>query len=128
MKPNADNSEMKSQTIAARFILDRRWQAGAIAILLLFLLWICLSSERHTTLTYDEADHYKYGLQILSLNSDRFDDSKMPFSALNALPGKAAEYLPQGQLRTYLAKITTLNNAIKPVFDFGEPVFHGALT
>jgi hypothetical protein len=107
VKPNADYSEMKSQSIAARFILDRRWQAGAIAILLLFLLWICLSSARHTTLTYDEADHYKYGLQILSLNSDRFDDSKMPFSALNALPGKAAEYLPQGQLRTYLAKITT---------------------
>ncbi len=43
---------------------------------------------RHKQLTYDEGNHYRYGQNILNLDSNRFDDSKMPFSALNALPHK----------------------------------------
>ncbi len=42
----------------------------------------------HKQLTYDEGNHYRYGQNILNLDSTRFDDSKMPFSALNALPSK----------------------------------------
>lgn len=41
--------------------------------------------------TYDEPDHLRYGRQIYSLNSDRFDDSKMPMSVLNAIPSKIIE-------------------------------------
>jgi hypothetical protein len=62
---------------------------AAGSLLVLFLL-ISFLSVRRLTLTYDEVDHYRYGFQILSLNSNRFDDSKMPFSALNALPAKVA--------------------------------------
>lgn len=45
------------------------------------------------SLTYDEPDHYRYGAQILALDATRFDDSKMPFSALNALAVDIARYL-----------------------------------
>lgn len=44
-------------------------------------------------LTVDEGAHMRYGLQILSGDSSRFDDSKMPVTALNALPTKVAEIL-----------------------------------
>lgn len=47
----------------------------------------------HKSLTYDEPQHFRYGEQILDLNSDRFDDSKMPISVLNVLPSRLAERL-----------------------------------
>jgi len=47
---------------------------------------IAALSTRTQSLTYDESSHLRYGMQILDRNSDRFDDSKMPVSALNALP------------------------------------------
>lgn len=40
----------------------------------------------HLSLTYDEPQHFKYGALIYNLNSDRFDDSKMPVSVLNVIP------------------------------------------
>ncbi len=46
--------------------------------------------------TYDEVDHIDYGLRILHFHPDRsrsVDDSKMPVSALNAIPTVAAEIL-----------------------------------
>jgi uncharacterized protein (TIGR03437 family) len=46
--------------------------------------------------TYDEPDYISYGLAILHGKPDRFRallDSKMPVSALNALPLVAADYL-----------------------------------
>jgi uncharacterized protein (TIGR03437 family) len=46
--------------------------------------------------TYDEPDYVSYGLAILHGKPDRFRallDSKMPVSALNALPLVAADYL-----------------------------------
>ncbi len=66
--------------------------------ILIILLFICIIginilSIRHKSLTYDEKRHYKYGYQILKLNSDRFEDSKMPFSAFNAIPRVIAEEL-----------------------------------
>jgi hypothetical protein len=54
------------------------------------------------SVTADEPDHYKYGTRILSLNSTRFDDSKMPITALNVLPAKLASKLPAGSIRTFL--------------------------
>jgi len=82
----------------------------AFGLIFLFIM-TSLLSVRHKSLTADEAKHYLYGQNILNLNSDRLgdgtavvDDSKMPFSALNALPAKIAESLPDGWLKTLLEK------------------------
>jgi len=70
------------------------WRLRAlIAILLTLHAAVALLSTRSQSLTYDEYGHYLYGEQILSLDSDRFDNSKMPFSALNALPVRLARAL-----------------------------------
>src|SRR6185503_3740802 len=53
--------------------------------------------------TYDEPGHLRYGRQLLHGVARRFDDSKMPVSALNALPGAVAAALPPGPLRSALA-------------------------
>ena len=55
-------------------------------LLLGIFFTIGLLSMRHKTLTVDEDGHWRYGAQILALSSDRFDDSKMPATALNAVP------------------------------------------
>jgi phage-related holin len=47
----------------------------------------------HLSLTYDEPQHFRYGEQIYNLNSDRFDDSKMPVSVINVIPSKVAAAL-----------------------------------
>jgi len=58
------------------------WTAAAGLLLAHFVL--AAASTRGQSLTYDEPNHLRYGEQILAGNSDRFDDSKMPFSVLNA--------------------------------------------
>jgi hypothetical protein len=72
-------------------------------LILVFLLTGFLS-VRKLSLTADEAKHYRYGVQILAGDATRFDDSKMPVSALNALPARLAEFLPDGTLKTWLGK------------------------
>ena len=55
------------------------------------------------TLTTDEPYHYRYGWQILNLDALRGPEttSKMPFSALNALPRKVASWtLAPGPVRS----------------------------
>jgi len=73
---------------------------------------LSLFSARHKSITIDEAKHYDYGLRILTLNSDRLnsggtivDDSKMPFTAINALPAKLSPFLPDGWLKRFSATI-----------------------
>jgi hypothetical protein len=79
-----------------------------LAALLLAVFFVhSLLSVVHKTTTYDEPDHYRYGEQILQGNSNRFDDSKMPVSALNAAPAKIAEYVPAGALHFLLSKYIT---------------------
>jgi len=73
----------------------------ALGIILFFIVFSVLSVQG-MSLTADEPDHYKYGTRILSLNSTRFDDSKMPITALNVLPAKLASKLPIGPLRAFL--------------------------
>lgn len=84
---------------------QKKFQWIIVTILLVMFFLFTLVSARNQTLTYDEDQHYRYGLQILNLDSTRFDDSKMPFSTLNALPGKIATYLPAGEFRTNLEDI-----------------------
>jgi hypothetical protein len=81
-------------------------RASLIAGLLLAVFALLeAGSLRHMTLTKDEDAHYRYGWQILNRDSTRFDDSKMPFSALNALPRLAAEMLRPGSLTRRLETV-----------------------
>jgi hypothetical protein len=48
-------------------------------------------AARESSPTLDESGHYRYGRRILGGHATRFDDSKMPVSALNALPCRGAE-------------------------------------
>jgi hypothetical protein len=76
-------------------------------LLIAVFLAISLASMRHLSLTADEEQHHQYGANILNLDSDRFDDSKMPFSTLNALPGKLASWIPPNRIQFFLARIET---------------------
>jgi Dolichyl-phosphate-mannose-protein mannosyltransferase len=62
-------------------------------LLTVFVILAGGSSQR-VTHTFDEGAHYSYGRQILALNASRgSDNSKMPFSILNVLPGKVAGWI-----------------------------------
>ncbi|HSL82991.1 MAG TPA: glycosyltransferase family 39 protein, partial [Thermoanaerobaculia bacterium] len=75
----------------------------AVGALLVALFLLEALSVRDKTLTYDAPEHLRYGRQILHGDATRFDDSKMPVSAWNALPGRIAEELEPGPLRRFLA-------------------------
>jgi hypothetical protein len=75
--------------------------------LLLASVVINTLSIRGKSFTYDESKHLRYGLQILRGDATRFDDSKMPVSALNALPARIADFLPANSIRRQLADETT---------------------
>ena len=79
----------------------------AVFFLMFIFLTLSILSVRGKSLTYDEPYHYRYGANILNGDSTRFDDSKMPFSAWNALPAKLASYLPDGALKSNLEKMVT---------------------
>lgn len=83
--------------------LRTAWPAAFFALLAaLFVLQA--TSLRHKSLTYDAPDHLRYGLQILHGDATRFDDSKMPVSAWNALPARIGELLEPGRLRGFLER------------------------
>ncbi|MBC8335158.1 MAG: glycosyltransferase family 39 protein [Anaerolineales bacterium] len=71
-------------------------ETALLSILLLFFLTINTGSIQNKSYTADEFRHYRYGRNMLELNSSRFDDSKMPLSALNAIPKKIS-YLISNQ-------------------------------
>ena len=61
--------------------------------------------------TFDEPDYVLYGLNVLHGKPDRFKnmlDSKMPASALNALPVMAADYLHNHHRYGHLEKILVI--------------------
>jgi 4-amino-4-deoxy-L-arabinose transferase-like glycosyltransferase len=60
---------------------------GLFAVLSGVFLFLTIGSVQigHWSSTTDEPWHFRYGKRILAGNSDRFDDSKMPISELNAL-------------------------------------------
>ena len=65
-----------------------RVRKGApVAILLVMIAGVCVASIAYKTPSFDEGTSFFYGSKLISkLDSDRFDDSKMPVSALNAVP------------------------------------------
>lgn len=75
------------------------------ALVLMFVL--DYTSIRHKSAIYDEGDHFLYGYAVLSGRSDRNFDSKMPVSALNALPFRLSMELAPAWLRSPLAKRNT---------------------
>ena len=83
-----------------------KWHTALVVTLLGIFFTINVLSLRHLSLTADEEKHYLYGSNILALNSDRFDDSKMPFSAWNALPQKLSGLLPGGAFRTFFQEFS----------------------
>ena len=74
-----------------------------LALFIGFAFW----GNAGQTLTTDEQRHYQYGINILDGNSERFDDSKMPITALNAIPQKLASYLPESGLKDVLNELHT---------------------
>lgn len=60
---------------------------------------------RHATPAYDEGPHLRYGLQMLGGNSDRFDDSKMPITVLNAIPFKKTRSLFDAHIPSVLFSV-----------------------
>ena len=98
---------------SARFV-SKRIEALLVAVCLFLFVILGVASMIGRTLTYDEPSHFKYGLGILNGDSTRFDDSKMPISALNAIPQKLVFNLPQGNpvkdlLQRYqVARLVTL--------------------
>lgn len=79
-------------------------KAQRIAAFLMSLFFFLLSAFRVQGRALDEGRHYKYGMNILNGDSTRFDDSKMPVSAWNALPAKIAESLPDSFWKTIFSK------------------------
>ena len=99
----------------ARFAVVHKENLCALALILFFIVFNFLSMQNKTR-TADEDKHYSYGMNILNLNSDRlqlpsgiFDDSKMPITALNALPAWLAQRLPasafKNQLISYILRV-----------------------
>ncbi len=78
-----------------------------IAALFLALFFVhSFASVRQVSLTYDENQHYKFGVRIFQGNAKRFKESVMPVSAWNALPQALATALPAGSLRYHLESLT----------------------
>ena len=73
--------------------MNKRTQNIFLIIFIGFVLFLNVLSVKNKTPTYDEGQHYKYGLQILKFNSDRFNEGIMPFSALNAIPLEVGKLL-----------------------------------
>jgi hypothetical protein len=71
------------------------------------LLIMNVASMRHLSITYDEPRHFRYGQNILNLDSTRFDDSKMPVSALNALPAWIGSRVASGDTAASLERLET---------------------
>jgi len=90
--------------------LKKHWVDLIALMLILFFLVFNYFSMQNVFRTKDETEHFTYGANILELNSNRLidkagivDDSKMPISALNALPAKIArKYLRMGSLKNFL--------------------------
>jgi hypothetical protein len=97
---------------------DRLTKSILLGLLAVFLA-INIGSIRFKSFTTDEHKHYRYGENILNGASDRFDDSKMPVSALNALPAKIATFFPEGSiLNRYLQK-DIIGRTVTMLFSLG---------
>ena len=102
---------MRSKTVSSYVPL----LALAVVFLFLTLGSLLLGNK---ALTYDEPQHFKYGEQIYELNSDRFDDSKMPISVLNVLPSRLAARIVGDRLAS-IWQIMSIGRISTIVFSLG---------
>jgi 4-amino-4-deoxy-L-arabinose transferase-like glycosyltransferase len=72
---------------------------------MIFALVNFSSVLRNFSLTTDEDKHILYGENIVAGDATRIDDSKMPVTALNALPKKLASVVDNVKLKYYLNKL-----------------------
>src|SRR5271157_371388 len=100
---------MKAAAWSLKGLKSRRYQNWIAPALVVFFIAFGIASVQKVSITYDESLHYQYGMNILNLKAGRLtitpgvsDLSKMPITALNALPGKIALYLPGGELKDFL--------------------------
>jgi 4-amino-4-deoxy-L-arabinose transferase-like glycosyltransferase len=83
-----------------------RFQSLTAVLMILVFAGVNMGSVlRQFSLTTDEDKHILYGENVASGNPARIDDSKMPVTALNALPKKAALFLEEGKIKYYLNKL-----------------------
>src|SRR5207247_11329256 len=96
-RPNRVPVPHRRVPVAARAAFRRGLKRSAPALLLLLAAGaLDVLTVRHDTLTEDEPVHYRYGVNVLDGDSTRFDDSKMPATALNALPARVGTRLRPG--------------------------------
>ena len=93
------------------YVALSRAQGAVLLLVLAALAALDVTSMRRMTQTVDEPLHLRYGRGILALDSTRFDDSKMPISALNAIPEAVAGRMAPGALAAYLARPATARYA-----------------
>jgi hypothetical protein len=72
--------------ISPKTAASPRWFGICLALLCGIFLILGLRAALSASPTTDEPGHYRYGHRILRGVAERWDDSKMPVSALNALP------------------------------------------
>ena len=84
------------------------------ALTLAVMAGLQLASLRHLSVTYDEPRHLRYGLNLLHDDASRFDDSKMPVSALNAahpaartIPGRGSHRGKRGSSSSTSASLSS---------------------
>lgn len=98
----------RSENLKDRTGPSIRIQNGIAGLLILFFAAINIFSVlRDYSVTTDEDKHFLYGMNIVSGNSTRFDDSKMPVTGLNALPQKVASFFEGGYLKQLLSRFYT---------------------
>jgi 4-amino-4-deoxy-L-arabinose transferase-like glycosyltransferase len=83
----------------------RSYRTLAVLLVGAFVL-LAIGSMQHMTLTPDEAGHYDYGVRLL-LGAPVVQDTKMPVSALNALPRALARLVPPGPVQEVLKRVET---------------------
>lgn len=74
-------------------------------VLMAALVVLNVFSVRHKTLTYDEPWHFRYGLNVVDGDPERFVDGTMPFSALNVIPRKVGELSSLKERRSLLTRV-----------------------
>ncbi|MBI5945511.1 MAG: glycosyltransferase family 39 protein [Chloroflexi bacterium] len=98
---------MKKNTNFKTF-LDTSAKAQTFAALFIIMVFASVnisSVRRNFSLTTDEDKHILYGENIVAGDSTRIDDSKMPATALNALPKKLASFVENEKLKYFLNKL-----------------------
>jgi Dolichyl-phosphate-mannose-protein mannosyltransferase/PA14 domain len=94
------------------FPRSKRFRISFILLLFAIQLSLMVCSSWKKDYTFDEPNHLRYGQQILSSwNFERFDNSKMPISILNAAGLSTVKFFvkkPDGRLMRLASRLPTM--------------------